>query len=331
MGGALIPGGWGGRGAPTGGVGGTTGGVGGLGAAGGGAPGPVIGCVSIFLSKRESNTPDIPPIGIAGFGAPIGVAGGVNPGGFGAVGTGGGAIPPGVIGLGGMVPGAAAGAVVGIFFSSRESKKPVEDGLGAAGTPGAGGAVGLGGIIPPGIPGVAPGAGIPIGFTGAAPTGGTFPKMRESRTPEPVGETGLTPGADAPGKPDPGMGPVGLGIPKLMGLGPPSGEVAPDGVIPGLGALVVGMGELLGIPKLIPAGFTATVGVEVVAGAAGISGEGGTSPGFFIFVGNVRMSRVPGSPFSATAPPPWAPRMVFTKANFNPVPANWAEAVCLGS
>src|SRR5581483_11793436 len=56
-----------------------------------------------------------------------------------------------------------------------------------------------------------------------------------------------------------------------------------------------------------------------------------TSPGFLILVGKVRMRRVPGSAFSATAPPPWAARMVLTSANFKPVPANWGEAGCLGS
>jgi hypothetical protein len=88
------------------------------------------------------------------------------------------------------------------------------------------------------------------------------------------------------------------------------------------------------------AGFTPMGAVTAdLAPGAERDGEGGTtaamgfpaSPGFLIWVGKVKVSWVPGSTFSATAPPPWAARMVLTRANLRPVPANWGEAGCLGS
>src|SRR5580658_7549113 len=60
-------------------------------------------------------------------------------------------------------------------------------------------------------------------------------------------------------------------------------------------------------------------------------GAGAGAAAFLALVEKVKSSLVPGSAFSATAPPPWAARMVLTRANFRPVPASWGEAGCLGS
>src|SRR6185295_6282934 len=134
------------------------------------------------------------------------------------------------------------------------------------------------------------------GFKPGAVTGGTL-EMRESNNP---GEAAGRATPEGPGVKD--------GAPAAAGFGIP----IPGGVR--LGAF----------------GATGAATVPTEEGAV-TAGEGGMEPGFLIFVGKVKMSFVPGSPFSATAPPPWAARMVFTRANFKPVPANWGEAGCLGS
>ncbi len=200
------------------------------------------------------------------------------------------------------------------------------------------------------MPGMAPGApkdgaGGVEDFDPGALIGGIFPpEMRASKTPAP---------------PAAGAGVAGLGIPKggspaagAAGFGTPS-PGAPAGA-PGMGGLGIPMEGVapgaagLGIPTL-PVPGAAKPGVALKgggvnegeaptlgAGGAETDGEGatigvGATPGFLTFVGNVRVSRVPGLAFSATAPPPWAAKMVLTRANFRPVPANWGEAGCLGS
>jgi hypothetical protein len=98
-----------------------------------------------------------------------------------------------------------------------------------------------------------------------------------------------------------------------------------DGVKPNEGIFTPGAAE--GAAGAGVTGFGAAGGCGATTGATAT----GASVFFLIFVGNVRMSLVPGSAFSATAPPPCAARIVFTRASFNPVPASWSEAGCLGS
>jgi hypothetical protein len=136
-----------------------------------------------------------------------------------------------------------------------------------------------------------------------AETGGTFPAIRASNTPDPpTGEGGFKPGAAIGSGPAGGLG--GRGEPRTGG----AGGLIPGAVIPGggKGGLMEGADE-----------------DEPGAGAA--------AAGFLIFEGKLKIKWVPGSDFSAVAPPPWAWRMVFTRANLSPVPASWVEAVCFGS
>ena len=239
-------------------------------------------------------------------------------GGLGATGppTGG---APGAGGLGGMaIP---AESVPG------DGGTPGTGGLGATGppaggTPGAGGlgatstggAAGIKGPLEGGAPGAAG-----EGEMEAPPTAGAgFLSNKASKSPpEEAGALAAEPkGGEVPG--------------PETGLGEAIGGVKGEGLKPGAlteGTLAIRESRVPVRPPGLGPGPAAGFRVPIPPESGGLP----DSPGFFTWVGKVRMSRVPGSAFSATAPPPWAARMVFTRANFNPVPANWGEAGCLGS
>lgn len=118
-------------------------------------------------------------------------------------------------------------------------------------------------------------------------------------------------------------------IPEFSWTGLPAGGGAPNAggfITPkGAGPEVAGMD--FPTPKAgdFREGVVACGLISAAVAAAVIS------LGFLYFVGKVNINLVPGSDFSATAPPPCPAKMVFTSANLRPVPANWADAVCLGS
>ena len=284
--------------------------------------------------------------GIGGFGTGGGIMPGAPTGGIAGLGTAGipgipvGGTTGGVTGLGAEMGGAEDGAAGAAgFLSSKASNIPLvaEGGFrpeGAAGVGAAGADIeakpgmGIGGLGATGAPseGAAVGGAATGGFRAGAGTGGTFPANKASKTPGPPGTAGFgITGGVKPGTPKEG-GAAGLGIPGTpsAGGGGGIGLAVPGIAIPGTAGF--------GIPGRVPR-VGVTPGFKpgaVTEGEAEIMG-GGASPGFLIFVGNVKMSLVPGSAFSATAPPPWAARIVLTRANLSPVPANWGEAGCLGS
>lgn len=283
--------------------------------------------------------------GIGGFGAdpnpgrggtePAGLGGATGAGGTGEAPAWGGPACPGPVK--GLTTGLAEGVEPGTggFFSSKASNNP-EAGLDAAGGgvtgPGEGGA---------GMPGrggfgaVEPGAGTPKpggggkpwpggGLRPGAETDGTFPEIRASSIP---------PGA-ACGEPAEAVEPAGTGAPGADGAAGFGAAAGPGGG-GGLGNPIEGVtpgAAVFGAP-MPPGGMMAgalggSVGEGATEGpAAGMAG----AAAFFALVAKVKSNRVPGSAFSATAPPPWAARMVLTRANLSPVPASWGDAGCLGS
>lgn len=319
---------------------GTAGAAEGMTPAAGGAPG--IG----GLGMGGGIIPGAPMGGMAGLGA-AGIPGGGATGetaGFGMTGTVEGGTTGEAAGFGAAegipaeVPG--GGTANGFLSSKASNMPPVVVGGFKPERPGAAGAeaegipgIAIGALGTVGIPGggagigdarETPGAGVKGGLMPGAVTGGTLPDKRASNTPGPPGTAGVTAGLGTAGGVNPGT--AGLGMPGTPneGGGGGAGFAVPGTAKPG----TAGLGIPAGAPKV---GVTPGLSPGAVTEGEGIMGGGGTSPCFFIFVGKVKIILVPGSAFSATAPPPWAARIVFTRANLSPVPANWGEAGCFGS
>ena len=151
-----------------------------------------------------------------------------------------------------------------------------------------GGMGGLGAI--PGAPlGGNPGTprgGFPPGGAPGAVNGGTLTEIKESNEPSAAaapGTEGAPAGLSPPnGGPDRGDAPAGLGMPD--------------------GAPIKGVGDI--------AGFTPTAPTPGEAGTVIFGPSTGTAtgatPAFLTLVGKINIRLVPGSTFSADAPPPWA-------------------------
>jgi hypothetical protein len=205
----------------------------------------------------------------------------------------------------------------------------VGTGLGVAGTDGMGGAEDTG--AGPADGGLAPTVKPEIGGKGgrvepagsASPDGGLLPVIP------------VIGGSGAPVE-DPAGGLAPTVKPGIGGSGAlvedPAGGLAPT-VKPGMGgsgAVVVPTGDGAAVTGLTTgeAGIAGLMGESVIL-ISGIASGAETPVDFF--VPKVKISFVPISAFSATAVPPCAVKIVFTKAILRPVPANWGEAGCLGS